>query len=140
MSVDSFASQKAFAEANGGISFKLLADFHPKGAVAQSYGIYNEDRGVAGRSSFVIDSEGVILDARTYPPGELPDPQELLSIAKGEARGGRVSWAQVAPELLWILGLFSGGSARMFRGTWADRDPPIRTSAFAWTRPYGECP
>lgn len=83
MSVDSFASQKAFAEANGGISFKLLADFHPKGAVAKAYGIYNEERGVAGRSSFVIDREGVIRDARTYPPGELPDPQELLEIAKG---------------------------------------------------------
>jgi peroxiredoxin (alkyl hydroperoxide reductase subunit C) len=83
VSVDSFASQKAFAEANGGISFKLLADFHPKGAVAQAYGIYNEDRGVAGRSSFVIDSSGLILDARTYPPGELPDPRELLVNAKG---------------------------------------------------------
>jgi len=51
--------------------------------VAQAYGIYNEERGVAGRSSFVIDSKGVIKDARTYPPGELSDPQELLEIAKG---------------------------------------------------------
>ena len=83
MSVDSFASQKAFAEANGGINFKLLADFHPKGAVAKAYGIYNEERRIAGRSSFVIDSSGVILDARAYPPGELPDPQELLGIATG---------------------------------------------------------
>jgi peroxiredoxin (alkyl hydroperoxide reductase subunit C) len=83
ISIDSFASQKAFAEANGGISFKLLADFHPKGAVAQAYGIYNEERGIAGRSSFVIDSAGQIVDARVYPPGELPDPQELLGIAKG---------------------------------------------------------
>jgi|TARA_B100000959_G_scaffold269818_1_gene315984 peroxiredoxin len=83
VSVDSFASQKAFAEANGGINFKLLADFHPKGAVAKAYGIYNEERGIAGRSSFVIDSSGVILDARAYPPGELPDPQELLGIATG---------------------------------------------------------
>ncbi|MBT4072134.1 MAG: redoxin domain-containing protein [Chloroflexi bacterium] len=82
VSVDSFASQKAFAEANGGIDFYLLADFNPKGAVAQAYGVYNEERGVAGRSSFVIDSDGVIQDARTYPPGELPDPQELLGIAQ----------------------------------------------------------
>jgi len=83
VSVDSFASQKAFAEANGGISFKLLADFHPKGAVAQAYGVYNEERGISGRSSFVIDSAGLIRDARTYPLGELPDPPELLGIAKG---------------------------------------------------------
>ncbi len=76
VSVDSFASQKAFAEANGGINFYLLADFNPKGAVAQAYGVYNDERGVAGRSSFVIDSEGVIQDARTYPPCELPDPHE----------------------------------------------------------------
>ena len=51
--------------------------------MAQAYGVYNDERGVASRSSFVIDSEGVIQDARTYPPGELPNPQELLGIAKG---------------------------------------------------------
>src|SRR5579863_4162813 len=38
----------------------LLADFEPKGAVARSYGVYDEKSGEAGRALFVIDAEGTI--------------------------------------------------------------------------------
>ena len=41
-------------------TFPLLADFEPKGRVARLYGIYNEERGTAGRALFVIDQDGVI--------------------------------------------------------------------------------
>src|SRR5688500_3741111 len=40
ISVDSTWSHPAWAEARG-ISFPLLADFHPRGAVAELYGVYN---------------------------------------------------------------------------------------------------
>jgi peroxiredoxin len=40
------------------LHFPLLADFHSKGAVAKSYGAYNEQEGVAERALFVLDKEG----------------------------------------------------------------------------------
>lgn len=49
-----------------------------------AYGIYNDERGIAGRATFVIDAEGVVRDARTYPPGSLPDAAELLGVAAGQ--------------------------------------------------------
>ncbi len=81
--MDNAPVQKAWAESLGGVGFPLLADFHPKGAVAKAYGIYNGERGIAGRASFVIDRGGVIRDSRAYPPGEFPDPVALLETAKG---------------------------------------------------------
>ncbi len=50
--------------------------------MAQSYGVYNAERGIASRASFVIDSDGVIRDAQTYQPGSLPDPAALLEVAR----------------------------------------------------------
>lgn len=62
----------------GGIDFPLLADFHPKGAVAQMYGVYNSDRGVAMRSVFLIDENGVIRDSEVFPQGMIPNATEVL--------------------------------------------------------------
>ncbi len=50
--------------------------------MAQAYEVYNAERGIASRASFVIDRDGVIRDARTYPPGSLPDPAALLEVAR----------------------------------------------------------
>ena len=60
LSVDSVWAHKAFAEKMG-ISYPLLADFHPKGAVAQAYAMMTIDEAMAnaaGTRSF-IDSPGV---------------------------------------------------------------------------------
>ena len=78
VSVDNAASQKAWAEKLGGLDFPLLADFHPKGAVAKTYGVYNEDRGTAMRSVFLIDENGVIRDAEVFPQGMIPNATEVL--------------------------------------------------------------
>lgn len=80
--MDSSATQKAWSEQQGGAGFPLLADFHPKGEVCRMYGVYNEDRGTAFRSSFVIDPDGVIRDAIVYERPNLPDPPELLEKAR----------------------------------------------------------
>lgn len=57
MSVDSPASNKAFAEQIG-VKFPLLSDF--KRTVSKDYGIYNEQNGFANRTTFVIDKKGII--------------------------------------------------------------------------------
>jgi peroxiredoxin len=61
ISVDSLWAHKAFAAQNG-ISYPLLADFHPKGDVARKYGVYLEDKGIAARTAFVIGKDGRIRD------------------------------------------------------------------------------
>jgi peroxiredoxin (alkyl hydroperoxide reductase subunit C) len=57
VSVDSPAANKAFAEQIG-VKFPLLSDF--KRNVSKDYGIYNEDKGFANRTTFVIDRNGII--------------------------------------------------------------------------------
>jgi len=61
ISVDSLWSHKAFAAQNG-ITYPLLADFHPKGDVAKKYGVYLEDKGIAARTAFVIGKDGSIRE------------------------------------------------------------------------------
>ena len=78
VSVDNMPTQKAWANELGGVPFPIVSDFHPKGEVAQAYGVYNADRGVAMRSAFVIDGDGVIRYAHEYPAGMVPNPTDLL--------------------------------------------------------------
>jgi peroxiredoxin len=61
ISVDSLWAHKAFAAANG-ITYPLLADFHPKGDVARKYGVYLEDKGISARTAFIIGKDGKIKD------------------------------------------------------------------------------
>lgn len=49
-----------FGASLGGISFPMLADFHPKGDVARSYGVYVEDHGISDRATVIVDASGVV--------------------------------------------------------------------------------
>ncbi len=79
LSVDSSSSLKAFATGMGGVAYPLLADFYPHGAVLQSYGLLNEERGTARRSVVIIDKEGIVRWLQVYQPGTLPAPDEVLA-------------------------------------------------------------
>jgi peroxiredoxin (alkyl hydroperoxide reductase subunit C) len=57
ISVDSPAANKVFADQIG-VKFPLLSDF--KRTVSKEYGILNEEKGFANRTTFVIDKEGII--------------------------------------------------------------------------------
>jgi peroxiredoxin len=46
--------------AEQGYAFPLLADFWPHGEVARSYGVLQEDLGLALRGTFILDREGVV--------------------------------------------------------------------------------
>lgn len=56
-----------------GFTFPVLADFWPHGAVAQSYGVFNETAGFANRGTFVVDRSGIIRFAEMKEPGEARD-------------------------------------------------------------------
>src|ERR1700741_5469868 len=59
LSVDSVWAHKAFAEKMG-IHYPLLADFHPRGAVGEKYGVYLADKGIIGRASFSSNKSGKV--------------------------------------------------------------------------------
>jgi peroxiredoxin len=57
ISMDSFASNKAFAEKIN-VTFPLLSDW--KREVTKKYGLYNEETGYGRRGTFVVDPDGII--------------------------------------------------------------------------------
>ena len=59
ISVDSGPVHAKWA-AEQGYTFPLLADFWPHGEVARSYGVLQEDIGLALRGTFIIDKQGVV--------------------------------------------------------------------------------
>ena len=69
VSVDSKYVQAKFAE-HEGYTFNVLADFWPHGAVASAYGVFLEDKGIATRATFVIDSDGVVAAKMVNGPGD----------------------------------------------------------------------
>lgn len=59
VSCDPPHSQRAFREAEG-YQFDLVSDFWPHGAVARSYGVFDEAEGLATRGSFLLDAGGIL--------------------------------------------------------------------------------
>ena len=60
ISVDSKESHVKWAESLGGVSYPLLQDYHPKGEMSKSYGVYLEDKGYAARSTVIVDKKGIV--------------------------------------------------------------------------------
>ena len=78
ISVDHVWSHKAFADSLGGLSFPLLADFHPHGEVTRRYGLWRPDKGWGWRALFVIDQAGALRWSRVIERG-WPGVEELLT-------------------------------------------------------------
>ena len=76
LSVDSVWSHKAFADKMG-IQYPLLADFQPRGAVADKFGIYLADKGITGRAVAIIDKGGKIAWFKDYGIPVVPDMKEV---------------------------------------------------------------
>ena len=79
ISCDSRPSQTAYSTSLGNIPYPILSDFHPHGAMTQTYGIYNEERGAPNRSVFIVDTEGVIRFKRVYDSARDLDPKDILA-------------------------------------------------------------
>ncbi|MGZ4495010.1 MAG: peroxiredoxin [Nocardioides sp.] len=75
VSCDMMFSLRAFAEKDG-LEFPLLSDFWPHGAVASSYGVFDEQRGCANRSTFIVDKEGVL---RWSVHNKMPEARDLAA-------------------------------------------------------------
>jgi len=72
ISVGASPTHKIWATESG-FTFPVLSDFWPHGAVAEDYGVFNPNAGIANRGTFVIDREGIIRFAEMNQPGEARD-------------------------------------------------------------------
>lgn len=79
VSVDARRSLEAFKASLGADDVVFCADFHPKGDVSRLYDVYLEEAGVAGRCTYVIDADGVIVDVDQVVPLEHPDAERLVA-------------------------------------------------------------
>lgn len=72
ISVDGPFSHAAFREKLG-LTIPLLADFHPKGEVAEAYGAMIAERGHTNRSLVLVDPGGTVAWSYAAPtPLEIP--------------------------------------------------------------------
>ena len=77
ISVDGPWCHSAFSSSRK-LRFPLLADFEPKGAVAQKYGVYQKKYGESQRALFVLDAKGVIRWRYVSPIGVNPGADGIL--------------------------------------------------------------
>src|SRR5271168_2931497 len=78
VSVDSVWSHKAYAEKMG-IKYSLLADFQPRGAMSEKYGVYLPEKGITGRSIVIINKDGKVAWVKHYDIPVVPDVQEVAT-------------------------------------------------------------
>ena len=85
VSVDSAWTHKAFQE-HLGVTIPLLADFHPKGAVARAFDVYNEDYGVSRRALVMIGPDLEVKWAYESPsPLEIPGANLIFDALEAHA-------------------------------------------------------
>ena len=83
ISNDSLLSHIAWQKKDiGMMRMPMCSDFYPHAEVTQKFGILREGPPVAGiceRAVFIVDKEGKIAFAKTYPLDQLPNLAEILT-------------------------------------------------------------
>ena len=88
VSVDSTFAHRAWADAEH-FQFGLLSDFWPHGHVASRYGVFDSERGLATRGTFIIDKDGVVRWKVVNP---IPQARDVAEYSEGARR------ARLAPH------------------------------------------
>ena len=78
ISCDPVYALRAFADQDG-LNFPLLSDFWPHGEVARAYGAFDELHGCPVRSSYLLDTEGIVRWSLHHPSGQGRDPGEYVA-------------------------------------------------------------
>jgi peroxiredoxin len=81
VSVDSVFAHRAWSEQEN-YQFPLLSDFWPHGAVAESYGVFDAEKGLATRGTFIIDRQGAV---RWKIENAIPDARDISEYRKALA-------------------------------------------------------
>jgi mycoredoxin-dependent peroxiredoxin len=81
ISADSVYTQKIFSVREE-FEFPLLSDYWPHGAVAQAYGVFNDQGGFANRGTFLVDRDGIVRFAEMKTIGEGREADEWIAAIK----------------------------------------------------------
>jgi mycoredoxin-dependent peroxiredoxin len=81
VSVDSGFALRAWSDAEH-FAFSLLSDFWPHGDVARSYGVFDDNLGIATRGTFIIDTDGVVRWKVVNP---VPEARDIADYQKALA-------------------------------------------------------
>jgi peroxiredoxin/2-hydroxychromene-2-carboxylate isomerase len=98
VSVDSVASHRAWA-ADRNLRIPLLADFEPKGALAQAFGVYNFEHGTTERALVILDKEGIVRWTHVSGYQEDPGAAGILRALEELERGS----SSIKPDQLSIV-------------------------------------
>lgn len=79
ISVDTAPSKSAWAKVLLLNNVRILADFHPLGKVARSYGLFSEEYGASKRVNILIDEKGIVSWVKKYEIRTLPDIEEVIA-------------------------------------------------------------
>ena len=78
VSVDPVPAKRAWAKNLRIKNTRLLSDFWPHGAVAESYGLFRAEDGYSERAVIILDEDGIVRWSKVYPIGDIPDIDEIL--------------------------------------------------------------
>lgn len=106
VSVDSTFSHAAWAEQLGGVSLPLVPDFHPKGEIAEAFGVYLADKGITDRATVIIDAGGTVRYAESVGPGGKRDIAAIVA----ECEAIDAAWSPGLPDATPPLGLPEGAA------------------------------
>jgi mycoredoxin-dependent peroxiredoxin len=81
ISCDAMYTLRAYADAEA-IPFDLLTDHWPHGAIAQAFGVFDQEAGCARRGTFVLDSAGMI---RWQQINQINEPREIAAVLRATA-------------------------------------------------------
>lgn len=79
ISVDSAWTHLAFVR-HAKIPYPLLADFHPKGAIARAYGLFEDERGYASRATVIVDKGGKVAWVENHGLGNARDDAKIVAV------------------------------------------------------------
>ncbi len=124
VSIDSIYCHAAWGASLGGVSFPLLSDFQPKGALAQSLGVYLDGPGITDRATVIIDSAGVVRYAESVGPGGKRDIAALAAECEAidAASSAKTTEFAAAPGLPAGARLFVRSNCGASRATLLARD------------------
>jgi mycoredoxin-dependent peroxiredoxin len=86
VSCDPMFALRTFADRDG-LEFPLLSDFWPHGKVSRAFGVFDEKRGCARRSTFIVDRDGVLRWSVHNPNPEARDLTAYIRVLADLAEG-----------------------------------------------------
>jgi hypothetical protein len=82
VSIDTTFCHAAWAEQLGGVSLPLISDFHPKGEIAEAFGVYLADKGITDRATVIVDAAGTVRFAASATPVGKREVETLVAVCE----------------------------------------------------------